>query len=287
MARFGASAALLTPFTETGAIDGARLSRHARDLIARGLDGVTLFGTTGEGASIGKAERASGIEALHGAAISPERVTLGLWANAVPDVVSQIHEGLEAEITRFLLAPPGCFPGARDAELFDWHAQVLSASPATARVVLYSIPQVTGVAVSPELAGRLASAFPGRVHAIKDSSGDWANALRLLQSGDLPVLIGDERLLHKAVPHGCSGSITGMANLFPERLCQVLVTGSEDAALCADVDRLVAGPVIPGLKMLLANLTAQAGWERVRPPLGALAPEARALLLSAEAFAHG
>ena len=40
---FGVSAALVTPFAADGSVDGAAVQAHVADLIARGIDGVTLF----------------------------------------------------------------------------------------------------------------------------------------------------------------------------------------------------------------------------------------------------
>ena len=53
-ARFGLSAALTTPFDGAGRIDIAKMVAHARDCLAKGCDSVTLFGTTGEGASLSR-----------------------------------------------------------------------------------------------------------------------------------------------------------------------------------------------------------------------------------------
>jgi 4-hydroxy-tetrahydrodipicolinate synthase len=55
--RFGLFVALSTPFTEDRAIDLSRLVAHARQSLADGCTGVTAFGTTGEGASLGLNER--------------------------------------------------------------------------------------------------------------------------------------------------------------------------------------------------------------------------------------
>ncbi|WP_165354612.1 dihydrodipicolinate synthase family protein [Tropicimonas sp. IMCC6043] len=281
MEGFGISAALLTPFTPSGEIDTVRLGRHASDVLSRGADGVTLFGTTGEGASIGAQERGAGLEALLTAGIPPARITLCLCATAVADAVAQIELGLEAGIARFLLPPPFYFGGADDAGLLDWHLELFRSAPAAARVILYNIPQVIGIGISPGLMDRLLEAAPDRIVAIKDSSGDWDNAQQLLERGTLPVLVGDERLLHKAVALGCAGSITGMANLLPERLARLFATGEEDRALSDLVDRIVAGPVMPSLKVLLAMARSDAAWERVRPPLSPLDPASREALLAA------
>ena len=59
--------------------------------------------------------------------------------------------------------------------------------------------------------GRLKTAFPQQVTGVKDSSGDWSNAEALLKHhGDLHILIGDERLLARAMTLGASGAISGM-----------------------------------------------------------------------------
>ena len=51
--RFGLSCALATPFDAGGAVDHARLVSHVRRCLAAGCGSVTVFGTTGEGSSLG------------------------------------------------------------------------------------------------------------------------------------------------------------------------------------------------------------------------------------------
>ena len=180
-----------------------------------------------------------------------------------------------------MLPPPFYYSSVSDDGLFAWHAEVIRQTPAEAKVILYNIPQVTGVAISADLVSRLGAAFPNRIRAIKESSGVWANASALLKAGKVPVLVGDERLLHRAVRVGCAGSITGMANLFPERLCRIFATAEVDSALSDMVDKIVAGPVTPGLKVLIAHAENDPDWERVRPPFTPLDSTARSTLLRA------
>jgi dihydrodipicolinate synthase/N-acetylneuraminate lyase len=54
---FGLSVALATPFADDRSIDLPRLVAHARQPLAEGCRSVTVFGTTGEGASLGLTER--------------------------------------------------------------------------------------------------------------------------------------------------------------------------------------------------------------------------------------
>jgi len=281
MSAFGVSVALLTPFDGENAIDSGRLAAHAVDVLERGADSVTLFGTTGESASIGRLERGTGLEALRAAGLPPEKIIVGLCAPAVADAVEQVGQGLALGVRDFLVAPPFYFPSPDDDGLFDWHAGLLRQTPEETRFILYHIPQVTGVPLSPALVSRLAAAFPGRIRAIKDSSGDWQNAEALLGAKAVPVLIGDERLLHRAVRRGGVGAITGMANVYPERMARIVAHGEEDTALTETVDALISVPVIPGLKALLANARQDTAWERVRPPLTALDLAHRDLVLAA------
>lgn len=286
MAQFGISVALLTPFGPDGAIDTGMMANHATQVIAAGAHGVTLFGTTGEGASVGLAERKTAIAAvmaaLIGASIDPAKAFVGLCATSVEDTLAQLDQALEFGIDTFLLLPPFYFPGPDDQGLRAWHEELFERADARAKFILYHIPQITGVPLSFNLVTGLRAEFPGRVVAIKDSSGSWENCERLLDSKSLPVLVGDERLLHRAIPKGAAGSICGMANLYPARLRALYDTATEDADLSREVDLVVSGPVIPALKALLARDTSNPAWERLRPPLTPLPHPAREALL-----AHG
>ncbi len=282
MAQFGILTALLTPFSADGSIDGERLASHATSVVSRGVAGVTLFGTTGEGASVAASERHAGISALIAAGLSPGRIVLGVYGSATADAAAQIDEGLRAGITRFLVPPPFYFGNADEDGVLQWFSELLRSADPRAGIILYNIPQVTGVGISPALTRRLKETYPGQIIAIKDSSGDWKNAAQLLDSKLLPVLVGDERLLHRAVPMGCSGSITGVANLYPERLCTIFASSTEDEMLTRTVDRIVAFPVVPTLKVLLADALGDPVWENLRAPLTRLPVEQKSEILALE-----
>jgi 4-hydroxy-tetrahydrodipicolinate synthase len=271
MARFGISVALLTPFRADGALDTVMLGDHARNMMDAGVDGVTLFGTTGEGASVGLAERRLGIDALIAKGIDPARIVLGVYGTAVEDVAAQVEQGRASDITQFLLPPPFYFGDVSDDGLFNWFSEMFGATDAQTRFILYHIPQVTRVPLSIDLVHRIVAKFADRVAAIKDSSGVWDNAKTLLEHNKLPVLTGDERLLHRAVAMGGAGSICGMANLYPKRMLRIFETGQEDPALSAEVNYVVSHPVMATLKALMAKATNNPEWERLRAPMTPLA----------------
>jgi len=288
---FGISAALLSPFAEDGSLDADRLAAHAAALLDAGLDGVTPFGTTGEGASIGADERLFALDAFAARGLPMARVTLGITACALPDAIAQAHAAHERGVSSVLVAPPFYYPDPDPVAVHDWHAALLAALPAGLQVVLYHIPQVTGVALGADTVGRLHAAFPDSVRAVKDSSGDAASARAYLSLAGPEVLIGDERLLGPLTGEGAAGAITGLANLYPKRLLAVFGQGRADAALDAVVEAVVSRPIVPALKALLAERHGVrgsavegpddgAGWTRVRAPLSGLDEAVRASLLT-------
>jgi 4-hydroxy-tetrahydrodipicolinate synthase len=272
--RFGLSVALATPFAEDRSIDLPRLVAHARQSLADGCTSVTVFGTTGEGASLGQNDRQRALGALVGAGIDPRtQLVVGIAACSVEDAIAQGRAGLMLGCPRFLLAPPFYFKGSGDEGLFDWVAAVLTGlGPKASHVILYHIPQVTAVGLSMALVDRLKQAFPAQVRGVKDSSGDWDNAQALLrQHGDLDILIGDERLLARAMTLGASGAITGLANIAPD-LMLPLIDGIEEPRVNAMVELVLPYAVTAAVKALVGlRRNDPVAWSRMRAPLASLA----------------
>jgi 4-hydroxy-tetrahydrodipicolinate synthase len=268
--RFGLSVALATPMTEAGVIDYPRLVAHAKRCVDGGCNSVTLFGTTGEGASIGIAGRLFAFGALKGAGFDfRKQVLSGVAASSVHEALEQTRIAYDADCRGILLAPSFYFKDQADEGVYAWFAKLFDALGSSARdMILYHIPSVTGVSVSPGVIARLRKSHPGVVIGVKDSSGDKANTERLLaEHGDLAILVGDERQLANAVRKGSQGTICGVANICPELLVPVVAEGRDDPALNAVVDALVSYPVIPAVKALVGHVTGDNAWRNVRPPL--------------------
>lgn len=265
---FGVSVAMVTPFTPDGAVDLARVASHAADVIARGADGITLYGTTGEGASLGVWDRAAILEAVKGAGVTGDRLTTGIAACDLETAEAQARAAFRGGVRRLLLAPPFYFKGIDDDALFAWvSAFVTRVADASPEIILYHIPQMTGVHFSAPLVRRIKDACGDAIFGVKDSAGDWDHTAALLPMDDLAILIGDERLLSRAAPLGGAGAISGMANLRPDVLHQVIHDGRAVPALDTLVDDLVRVPVTPMVKALVGAVRNEDGWDRTRPPL--------------------
>jgi len=276
-------AAVPTPLEAGGAIDQGRLARHARDLVERGCEGIALFGTSGEGQAFSVEERQAALDALIASGFPAARVIAGVGAAATPDVVRLARHAVALGCPAVLLLPFFLFREPDEDGLFAFHAEAIEGvGDARLRVLLYHLPAVSGVAVRPALVERLVARYGEQIAGVKDSSGDWPTTEALLDTlPGLDVFVGAEPDLRAAVARGAAGGISGLANLVPE----LLLRGMHDEAAQPVIEHLVraliAHPVIPALKCLLAAQTGEPGWERVRAPLMPLGRSARAALLGA------
>lgn len=277
---FGISAALTTPFTAKGAVDHDRLIPHIKTVLSEGCSSVTLFGTTGEGASVAQTARLDTLHAVLAAPNNPAQVILTLHGAAAMDVVDQVQAAMKMGVKRFLLPPPCYFDQPSKPGLFNWFAQVFDPfKDSGARFILYHIPQVIGVGLPIDLVADLKTAYPDLVLGVKDSSGSFDNTRDLLQLDGLQILVGDERQLAACAKIGAAGAISGIANLFPARLATVLASATNDAAINHLVDVVLTVPVTPAIKVLVAHKYGISDWRRTIAPLD-LTPDAVIATLS-------
>lgn len=276
--------ATLTPLDARGGVDHARFATHVRGLFAEGVAGVAPFGTTGEFPSFTTAERTQGLEALLAASIPAARVVPGTGAAAFADTVTLTRHAVRAGCPRCLVVPPFFFKEVSDEAVYAYYARLIEAvgDPAL-RVYLYHIPQFSGVPLKPDVVLRLATAFPGVIAGVKDSSGDYANTQALLERvPQLSILVGHEPHLPRLMREGGAGTICGVANVFPALVAALLdpaVTPADEARIAAFVGILFRYPFLPAFKAIRAAQTGESGWNAVRPPWLPLDEAQRARLL--------
>jgi 4-hydroxy-tetrahydrodipicolinate synthase len=273
--KFGLSVALATPFETNGEIAVDTMIRLAKQSLAAGCSSVTLFGTTGEGSSIGTQEREHILGAFLDAGIEPRKIVMGVLVDAAEDAAAQAGYALSRGVRNILLAPPSYFKNVSDDGLFKWFSAVFVILGDKARdIIVYNIPSVTMVPLTVSLIGRLRTAFPTVVTGVKDSSGDWPFTEALLKAhGDLIILIGDERHLAKGVRLGGQGAISGMANFLPAEVKLMAEEGRDDARVEDFVAELLKYPVTPAVKVMVARQTSDDVWLAVRPPLISISGE--------------
>jgi 4-hydroxy-tetrahydrodipicolinate synthase len=281
--RFGLSCAIATPFQDDLRVDHARLGDHAKWCLSSGCSSVTLFGSTGEGASISLREREEILSHFAETGIDlSQQVVGGITSSSIGDAVEQTKMFLDRGVHAFLVAPPFYFKSVPDAGLFQWYSTICKEiSGSGAHVILYHIPPATQIPLSIELIDKLKQAWPSVVCGVKDSGGDWSYSHALLRAhGDLIILIGDERLLAAGMRAGASGSISGLANFCPGILESIVEQGDENLRIETLVSEILKHPVVPAIKALIAHCQKDNSWMTVRPPLVRCPNEAVVALVS-------
>jgi 4-hydroxy-tetrahydrodipicolinate synthase len=274
---FGISPALVTPFSQEG-VDVQRLADHAKGCLACGCRTATIFGTTGEGPSVGANERNYVASELISRGIEAHRLVEGVIACSVEEAIDSTSQALRRGAHAVLLAPPFYFRPVPDDAVLAWYAAVFKRVGSDLRdIILYHIPGMTGVPLSHNVIRRLVQQFPGAIRGVKDSACDADATMALIEAfPDLDILVGDETYLGRACAAGAAGSICGVANIVPEAVIALAENGHDDPRIVELVRALTQHPVIPMVKALVAHVRGDRAWAVARPPLPTLDEETAA-----------
>jgi 4-hydroxy-tetrahydrodipicolinate synthase len=195
--------ALATLFDDDGELDAEATALHAAHLVALGVRGVVVAGSTGEAAALAPEERVVLLTAVRDAVPDPVPVLAGTGApsarQAVALTVSAREHGADGVL---VLSPP------RVDDPRPYYEQVARAA-GDLPVLAYHFPKASAPGIPLDLLPDLP------VTGLKDSTGDPDRLLEELEWGR-PLYTGSSAILALAGPLGCAGAILALANLEPE-----------------------------------------------------------------------
>ena len=268
--------AIATPLTKDFHPDVPRLIARAKALMAAGCDGVTLFGTTGEGPEFSVEDRTATLEALIAAGIPAPRIVVAIAALSIPDVIKLATHATAQGVHGVLLMPPCVYrSGITEDATFRYFATVIDRiARSDLRLYLYHFPDICGVPMTPQVVRRLDEKYPGMIAGVKDSGGDVDFTLDLIRRfSHLSIFSGSEIHMPEVIAAGGRGTICGLANIMP-RLMRAMMdapTAFDRRALLPDLLRgdavLSRRPFIPSAKAVVAAWLDDAEWRRAIPPL--------------------
>jgi 4-hydroxy-tetrahydrodipicolinate synthase len=280
--------AMTTPFKPGSLeVDTVLLAKHAKWLLAHGCDGLVLFGTTGEAASLTVSERKETLESLLDAGVAACKVLVGTGCCATPDTVELTRHAAKHECAGVLLLPPFFYKGVSDAGIARAYDMTIAECGSQAPpIYLYHIPQVSGVSIGPDLVAQLIERHGELIRGYKDSSGQWANTSEILKRfPQLHMYVGSEQLLLDNLRAGGVGCISASANVQPMGLRQIYENwrgpNADSLQASATEVRLALeqpGPLLPATKAMVGEIHGEAAWFTPRPPLMPLPDSARAAL---------
>jgi 2-dehydro-3-deoxy-D-pentonate aldolase len=216
---------LVTPFTADGLLDESGARRIIDFLINGGVDGIFILGTTGESASVPRAERNRFVEATVQETAGRVPVYVGIGDNSFAGSLESAGHAFGAGADAVVAHLPSYYP-LNAAEMTAYFTRL--ADELAGPLVLYNIPSTTHMSLPVEVVARL-SEHP-RVAGFKDSENSPGRleemTSRLVGKPDFSVFMGAAVLSSKALAAGADGVVPASGNLCPESWRDMMAAAS-------------------------------------------------------------
>src|SRR5215469_6115098 len=215
----GAVIPMVTPFTADGRLDEPSLEQLVDSLLAGGVDGIFVMGTTGEGVSIPAADRRRIVELTTARVKGVVKVFAGV-SNAHPEEIKMGNDYLQTGVDALVVHPPVGMP---QAEMLPWFQKLLDCL--NGPLLLYNMPMTTKVSIPLDTVQKLMG-HP-RLVGIKDSENNPQRLNQLLQNFggkiNFSVFVGVGALMEKGLKLGADGIVPSVGNLIPNVCRQLCV----------------------------------------------------------------
>lgn len=263
--------ALVTPFTDDGkTVDEERLRGLVSQCIKLGVHGVVPCGTTGEFVNMTMEEKKRVIDIVIDEVDGKVPVVAGTGASGTDQALEMTRYAKDAGADAALIVTP-FYLKPTNRGIYEHYFTI--AGEVDLPIILYNIPQCTGVQLSWQMVEDLAQ-IPNIV-GLKDSSGQLGYILAVLEKvrDKINVICGHDEVVVAALAAGCSGAILASANVIPDVWVQIynhvkkgeLQKARELQYKIQKIARIIAGSGAVGTKAALNMMKVKAG--PVRKPL--------------------
>jgi len=269
----GVFAALTTPFANDGPVSLADLKHNVQRYNQTDLAGYVALGSTGEAVLLTRAEMDGILATVKESAAKVKKLLAGAGAESTAETIERTKRAAEFGYDAVLVKTPYYYKPAYKPEVLITHyRRVADESPIP--VMLYSIPQFTGIALeSAEIAAL--SEHPNII-GIKDSSGNVQGVAEIVAATPpkFQTLVGSAASVYPSMAIGARGAILALACALPEKcvaLFELFRKGHHEKArelqsiLVRASKLIVSEPGIAGVKHAMDQRGYRGGIPR--PPL--------------------
>lgn len=228
--------AMVTPFTETGALDLDGAAALATHLVDAGNDSLVISGTTGESPTTTDDEKFELIRAVVGAVGSRARIIAGVGSFSTEHSVELAKHANKAGAHGVLVVTP-YYSKPPQAGILHYMETVATAGDLPA--MLYDIPGRSAVPITTDTLVRLAE-HPN-ILAVKDAKGNLYESSWVMSRSDLVYYSGEDALNLALLAHGAIGVVSVVAHVCPAayaRMVRAATAGDFDAARAAHFETL-------------------------------------------------
>lgn len=212
--------AIVTPMFEDGTINVPELRNQIRRHIKAGADAVFCLGTNGEAYILDKEEKHKIIEIFVEEAKGKVPVYAGTGCVGTKDTIELSQKAQDLGVDALSVISP-YFAAISQNELFEHYSAIAQSTDLP--IVLYNMPARTGNNIDYITVEKLTKKY-SNIAGIKDSSGNFDNILRYIESTDkdkFSVLSGNDSLILWTLMAGGNGGITAVANILPEIMVSI------------------------------------------------------------------
>jgi 4-hydroxy-tetrahydrodipicolinate synthase len=212
----GSMPALVTPFTDAGAVDEEAFAAHVEWQITEGSTGVVPVGTTGESPTLSHDEHKRVIEICIEVAAKRVPVIAGAGSNNTREAI-ELAQHAEKQGADGLLVVTPYYNKPTQKGLIAHYAAI--AESVSLPIIIYNIPPRSVIDMSPETMGALVKAHKNIV-GVKDATGklERVSEQRMTCGKNFIQLSGEDATALGFNAHGGVGCISVSANVAP-RLC--------------------------------------------------------------------
>jgi 4-hydroxy-tetrahydrodipicolinate synthase len=227
----GLMPAMVTPFDERGEVDLGATEAVIERFIEAGVDGISPLGSTGESSHLTGEERKRFVEEVTRIVSGRVPLVVGVGAAGTREAVELARHAESVGVDAVLIVSPFYWKVGEEA-LFKHFATV--AETVQIPVLVYNLPMLTGIDLSPSLIARIAAECPN-VCGLKDTVTEYFHTVAVLREVKrvrpaFSVLSGWEDLILPSLLAGADGSICAFANVAPELFVN-LVRSARDGDL--------------------------------------------------------
>ena len=211
---------ITTPFTANEDVDSEALKANINHWNATGIAGYVVLGSTGERVNLDEREYLQLIETTRAAV--PETMTfiVGAGQQSTRGTIAEIERAAKAGAEAALVITPHFYrPAITQQALFEYYIAVAGA--VSIPVVLYSMPDLTGIKIEPDTAARLSE--HKNIIGLKDSSNDVAKLRETVQmvTEGFAVTVGNGTVFSEALQAGAIGGILAVGCVVPELFLEI------------------------------------------------------------------
>ena len=209
----GTGVAIVTPFTNKGAVDFTALTKLVEHLIKGRVEYIVVLGTTGETATLSKDEKKQVIQHIVKTTNKRIPLVLGVGGNNTAELVGQLKTDDLSAFSAILSVSPYYNKPSQEG-IYQHYKAIAKASPLP--IILYNVPGRTASNIAWDTTIKLANEFKNII-AIKEASGNMEQCMKIIKHrpDNFLVISGDDNLTLPLIASGADGVISVVANGYP------------------------------------------------------------------------